>query len=254
MRWVVVTGASSGIGKALAERFLKDGHAVAAWARRGHRLAELAERYGAEQLRVAVLDVRDRDAVADAVTDLTDAGGIGALINCAGLALGLGGLEAGDPAAWHTMIETNIEALLGCTQAVLPAMRQAGRGHIINIGSLAAEHPFFGGNVYAATKAFVHHLSDNLRVDLHGTGIRVTCVAPGMVRTEFALVRFGGDTHRADALYAGIRPLSAEDVADAVAWAYATPEQVNVNYIELMSVDQPFGLGLSRVDQTREAR
>lgn len=242
-KWVVVTGASAGIGRAIAERFLKHGYPVAVMARRADRLTDLADAFGADRVRALAADVRDRDAVQQALDSL---GGIDALVNNAGLSLGLGATEDGNPDDWRTMLDTNIEGLLTCTRAVLPGMRAAGAGHIINIGSLAGEYPFFGGNVYAASKAFVHHLSANLRVDVQGSGIRVTCVAPGMVRSEFALVRFGGDQDRADALYDGIMPLTPDDVADAVLWAYSTPAHVNVNYVELMSIDQPFGLALSR--------
>ena len=207
------------------------------------RLAELGAGLGGSSLfRATALDVRDRAAVAAAVDDL--GGEIELLVNNAGLSLGLGALERGDPDDWDTMIDTNIRAVLTCTRAVLPAMRAAGRGHIVNIGSLAAVHPFYGGNVYAASKAFVHHLSANLRTELQGTGVRITCIAPGMVRSEFALVRFGGDANKANALYQNLHPLSPEDVADAVLWACTTPATVNVNLIELMPADQPFGLAL----------
>lgn len=245
--WTVVTGGSSGIGRAVAERFLKAGLPVVVLARRVERLDDLTDRYGPELFRAECADVREAGSVSAAVENLTrDGDAISALVNNAGLSLGLGSLADGSPEDWRTMIDTNIEGVLGGIRAVLPAMRRAGGGHIINLGSLAAEYPFFGGNVYAATKAFVHHLSANLRVDVQGTGIRVTCVAPGMVRSEFALVRFNGDQERADNLYQGICPLSPDDVADAVLWAHLTPAHVNVNYLELMSIDQPFGLALTR--------
>jgi NADP-dependent 3-hydroxy acid dehydrogenase YdfG len=249
--WVVVTGASSGIGRAVAERFLDKGHRVALLARRAERFADLAGAFGPDRVRALAADVRDRSAVERAFDALD---GIGVLVNNAGLSLGLGPLDEGDPDAWRTMLDTNIAGLLTCTRAALLRMRQAEAGHVINIGSLAAEYAFYGGNVYAATKAFVHHLSANLRADIQGSGIRVTCVAPGMVRSEFALVRFGGDRVKADALYEGINPLTPGDVADAVLWAYGTPAHVNVNYVELMSVDQPFGLALSRSTRERNTR
>lgn len=249
--WVVVTGASAGIGRAVAERFLDRGHRVALLARRAERFTDLTGAYGPERVRALAVDVREPAAVERAFDALD---GIGVLVNNAGLSLGLGPLDEGDPAAWQTMLDTNIAGLLTCTRAALPGMREAGAGHVINIGSLAAEYAFYGGNVYAATKAFVHHLSANLRADLQGSGIRVTCVAPGMVRSEFALVRFGGDRAKADALYDGISPLTPDDVADAVLWAYGTPAHVNVNYVELMSVDQPFGLALSRGTRERNTR
>ncbi|MET8758737.1 SDR family NAD(P)-dependent oxidoreductase [Lentzea sp. NPDC004782] len=247
--WVVVTGASSGIGRAIAEGFLKEGRRVVAVARRADRLTELTDVHGTDQLRVEAVDVRDEDAVHGLLAGLD----VDVLVNNAGLSLGLGPLSDGDPGDWRTMIDTNIAGVLACTRAVLPGMLAAGCGHIVNLGSLAAEHEYFGGNVYAASKAFVHHLSANLRVDVQGTGIRVTCVAPGMVRTEFAQVRFKGDAERADALYTGIQPLSSVDVANAVLWACNTPPHVNINYVELMSVDQPFGLSLSRSNTRRES-
>ncbi|ONI76292.1 hypothetical protein ALI144C_37170 [Actinosynnema sp. ALI-1.44] len=249
--WVVVTGASSGIGQAVAKRFLDNGHRVALLARRAERFAGLANDFGTDRVRTLAVDVRDRSAVESAFDALDE---IGVLVNNAGLSLGLGPLDEGDPDAWRTMLDTNVAGLLTCTHAVLPRMRKAEAGHVINIGSLAAEYAFYGGNVYAATKAFVHHLSANLRADIQGSGIRVTCVAPGMVRSEFALVRFGGDQDKADALYKGINPLTPGDVADAVLWAYGTPAHVNVNYVELMSVDQPFGLALSRGTQERNTQ
>lgn len=246
-KWIVLTGASAGIGRALAERFLKEGDRVIVFTRRVERLGDLADTFGPDRLRTVSVDVRDRGSVTAAVNDVYESGDeICALVNNAGLSLGLGALDEGLSEDWRTMIDTNIEGVLNCIEAVLPAMRRAGAGHIINVGSLAGQYAFFGGNVYAATKAFVHHLSANLRVDVQGSGIRVTCVAPGMVQSEFALVRFKGDKERADALYEGIRPLSPADVADAVFWVCRTPPHVNVNYLEMMSVDQPFGLALSR--------
>jgi 3-hydroxy acid dehydrogenase / malonic semialdehyde reductase len=248
--WSMVTGASSGIGLAVTERLLDEGRPVVALARRSDRLAELGARHGS-RLRVERVDVREAKAVAELVDDLAE-DGVGLLVNNAGLSLGLGSTAEGQVEDWQTMIDTNITGLLHCVRAVLPLMQTAGAGHIVNIGSLAAEHAFYGGNVYASSKAFVHHLSASMRADVQGTGVRVTCVAPGMVRTEFALVRFKGDQARADGLYEGIRPLSAADVADTVLWAVRTPQHVNVNYIELMSVDQPFGLALSRKAMRKE--
>jgi 3-hydroxy acid dehydrogenase/malonic semialdehyde reductase len=243
--WAVVTGASSGIGLAVTSRLLADGVPVVAVARRADRLDGLAQRYG-DQLRREKVDIRDAGSVDRLADELAAGDGIGLLVNNAGLSLGLGPMTDGAPDDWRTMVDTNITGVLNCVRAVLPVMREAGAGHVVNLGSLAAEYAFYGGNVYAATKAFVHHLSASMRADLQGSGVRVTCVAPGMVRTEFALVRFKGDEDKAAALYDGIRPLSADDVADTVLWAVRTPPHVNVNYVELMSVDQPFGLALSR--------
>ena len=243
MTWSIVTGASSGIGEAVTQRLLKEGRRVAAWARRADRLVALgSDLANPAQFRAAVVNVRDPAMVAAAVADLD--GEIELLVNNAGLSLGLGALADGDPADWDTMIDTNIRGVLTCTRAVLPVMCAAGRGHIVNIGSLAASYPFYGGNVYAASKAFVHHLSANLRTELQGTGVRITCIAPGMVRSEFALVRFGGSAVKADALYRDLHPLSPADVADAVLWACSVPPTVSVNLIELMPADQAFGLAL----------
>jgi NADP-dependent 3-hydroxy acid dehydrogenase YdfG len=214
---------------------------------------DLVQRHG-ELIRPEKVDVRQRGQVAHLVAELVAAGdGVDLLVNNAGLSLGLGSLVDGDGADWSTMIDTNIAGVLNCLSPVLPLMRAAGGGHIVNLGSLAAEYAFYGGNVYASTKAFVHHLTDSMRADLQGSGVRVTCVAPGMVRSEFALVRFKGDHDRVDDLYRGIQPLSPEDVADAVLWAVSTPPHVNVNYVELMSIDQPFGLALSRPRARKEA-
>jgi NADP-dependent 3-hydroxy acid dehydrogenase YdfG len=251
-KWVLVTGASAGIGRAVVERLAKECRPVIALARRRDRLDELVASFGSDMVWAFDTDVRDGAAVEEVVAQVATRGdGIDVLVNNAGLSLGFGPITEGDPRDWQIMVDTNITALLNCTHAVLPLLRDGG-GHVVNLGSLAAEHEYLGGNVYGATKAFVHHLSANLRVDLQGTGIRVTCVAPGMVRTEFATVRFRGDSAKADALYDGITPLRPEDVADAVLWAINTPPHVNVNYIELMSIDQPFGLALSRAAMRKE--
>lgn len=143
------------------------------------------------------------------------------------------------------MIDTNISGLLNVSGLLLPRLVSRGSGHVVNIGSIAASYPYMGGNVYAATKAFVHQLSLNMRVDLQGTGVRVSCVAPGMAKTEFAKVRYDGDVERADALYEGLEPLTADDVAQTVAWCLTRPARVNINMIELMPSEQHFGLGFA---------
>lgn len=252
--WIIVTGASSGIGKATAKRFLDEGYRVAAIARRADRLQELVEQYGEARVQPITADIRNRESVESFVTSLTaDGSALLALVNNAGLSVGHGPFPSGDQADWQCMLDTNAEALIGCTSAVVPAMRAAGHGHILNVGSLAASYPHLGGNVYAASKAFVHHLTANLRVDLQDSGIRVTCVAPGMVRTEFAVVRYRGDEERAATLYRNMRVLDPEDVADALYWAFNTPGYVNVNYLELMPLDQPFGLALRHADRQKES-
>jgi 3-hydroxy acid dehydrogenase/malonic semialdehyde reductase len=232
---VLVTGASSGFGAAIVRRFAAGDARVFAAARRADRLTELAEQTGA----VAVpLDVRDSAAVEETLGGL---GEVDVLVNNAGLALGLDPAQRADLGQWEQMIATNCTGLVCCTRAVLPGMVARGRGHVINIGSIAASYPYPGGNVYGATKAFVRQFSLNLRSDLHGTGVRVTCVEPGMAGgTEFSLVRFGGDRPRADAVYDAMEPLSPADVAEAVFWSASLPPHVNINTIELMPVAQSF--------------
>jgi NADP-dependent 3-hydroxy acid dehydrogenase YdfG len=235
----LVTGASSGIGEACAERFIQDGATVVAVARRAERLAALAARLGPRLIPMP-LDVTDRDAVTRALTDsLAPAPDI--LVNAAGMALGLEPVHRTSIDDWDRMIETNCRALVFVTRLVLPGMVARGRGHVINIGSVAGSYPYPGGNVYGATKAFVRQFSLAIRSDLLGTPVRVTNVEPGMCDTEFSTVRFAGDTTKAASVYAGMTPLSAADVADVVAWSVTRPARVNVNTIELMPVDQAFG-------------
>lgn len=238
---VWVTGASSGFGAAIVRRFAAGGARVIASARRADRLDELAAEVGSHVLPLE-LDVRDREAVERAVDALPgDFADIDVLVNNAGLAKGLEPAHAADLGDWGQMLDTNCKGLLHCTRAALPVMVARGRGHVVNLGSVAGTYPYPGGNVYGATKAFVHQFSLNLRSDLHGTGVRVTCVEPGMCGgTEFSTVRFQGDQERADAVYADMRPLSADDIAESVHWATSRPEHVNVNTIELMPVAQSF--------------
>ncbi|MET0134282.1 MAG: SDR family oxidoreductase [Kibdelosporangium sp.] len=236
-----VTGASTGFGAAIARRFAAEGAHVIASARRADKLRELAAELGDRVLPLE-LDVRDRAAVHAAIAQLPPAfAEIDVLVNNAGLALGLEPAQRADEDDWDRMVDTNCKGLVYCTRAVLPGMVERGRGHVLNIGSVAGTYPYPGGNVYGATKAFVHQFSLNLRSDLHGTGVRVTCVEPGMVGgTEFSKVRFEGDEDKADAVYDGMRPLTAEDIAESVYWATSQPAHVNVNTIELMPVAQSF--------------
>jgi 3-hydroxy acid dehydrogenase/malonic semialdehyde reductase len=236
-----VTGASTGFGAAVARRFAAEGARVVASARRADKLKDLASELGDHVLPLE-LDVRDRAAVQAAVDGLpAEFAAVDVLVNNAGLALGLQPAHQADLDEWERMIETNCTGLVYCTRAVLPGMVERGTGHVINIGSVAGTYPYPGGNVYGATKAFVHQFSLNLRSDLHGTGVRVTNIEPGMVGgTEFSKVRFAGDSEKADAVYEGMQPLTAEDVAESVYWAAAQPPHVNVNTIELMPVAQSF--------------
>ncbi len=241
-RTVFVTGASAGFGEAMARRFAADGARVIVSARRSDRIAELAKELGSDVLALT-FDVRDRAAVADAVSGLPpEFAAIDVLVNNAGLAMGLEPAYESSLDDWDAMIDTNCKGLAYCTRAVLPGMVERGYGHVINLGSIAGTYPYPGGNVYGATKAFVHQFSLDLRSDLQGTGVRVTSVEPGLSGgTEFSVVRFGGDRAKAGQVYEGVHPLEAGDVAEAVHWAASLPSHVNINVIEMMPVAQSFG-------------
>lgn len=237
---VFVTGASSGFGAAVARRFAADGTRVVVSARRTDRLADLAAELGSS-VHAVELDVTDADAITRVVAELPDEfADIDVLVNNAGLALGLEPAQRSDLTDWDRMIDTNCKGLVHVTRAILPGMVERGRGHVVNLGSVAGTYPYPGGNAYGATKAFVHQFSLNLRSDLHGTGVRVTSIEPGMADTEFSTVRFSGDETKADAVYEGMRPLTADDVADTIHWAATRPEHVNINVIELMPTAQSF--------------
>ena len=241
-RTVFVTGARAGFGEAIARRFAADGARVIVSARRSDRIGELAKELGSDVLPLT-FDVRDRAAVADAVSGLPpEFAAIDVLVNNAGLALGLQPAYEASLDDWDAMIDTNCKGLAYCTRAVLPSMVKRGYGHVINLGSIAGTYPYPGGNVYGATKAFVHQFSLDLRSDLQGTGVRVTSVEPGLSGgTEFSVVRFGGERAKAGQVYEGVHPLEAGDVAEAVHWAASLPSHVNINVIEMMPVAQSFG-------------
>jgi len=239
----VVTGATSGFGAAIARRFVKDGNRVIATGRRIERLESLKAELGAS-CHIVAMDVRDRTATESFISKLPpEWQDVDVLVNNAGLALGLDGAQAANLDAWETMIDTNCKGLAYMTRAVLPGMISRAKGHIVNIGSTAAEFPYPGGNCYGATKAFVYQFSLNLRADLAGTpGVRVTDIEPGLCSgTEFSNVRFKGDDAKAASVYAGVQALTAEDVADSVAWATSRPAHVNINSLQLMPVCQTFG-------------
>ncbi len=236
---VLVTGATSGFGLACAERFARERARLVVAGRRGERLAALAGRLPVP-VHPVVLDVRDRREVEKAVAALPpDFAKVDVLVNNAGLALGLEPAHRASLDEWEQMIDTNCRGLVVLTRLLLPGMVERGRGHVVNIGSVAASYPYPGGNVYGATKAFVHQFSENLKADLVGTGVRVTVVEPGMAETEFSLVRLK-DPEKARKVYEGMQPLAAADVADVVHWCVTRPAHVNVNVVELMPVAQGF--------------
>ena len=239
---VLVTGATSGIGAACAERFAAAGARLVLCARRSERLDEISGELGRRvPVHAVTLDVRDRDAVEAAVAGLPrDFAAVDVLVNTAGLALGLSPAQEASLDDWDTMIDTNCRGLVTCTRALLPGMVKRNRGHVVNIGSIAGTYPYPGGNTYGATKAFVHQFSQNLKADLLGTNVRVTNVEPGMVETEFSLVRLG-DAARAKQVYAGMKPLGGDDIADVVLWCVTRPAHVNINTVEVMPVAQAFG-------------
>ncbi len=228
----LITGASSGIGRACARRFAADGANLVLWARRRDRLDDLARelaRDHAVAVRTAPVDVRDRALVLAAADALTADGAVpDILLNNAGLAAGLTTVQEGDPDDWDRMIDTNLKGLLYVTRAILPLMVQRGTGHVVNIGSTAGHQVYQKGNVYNATKFGVKALTEGINLDVAGTKIRVSSVDPGHVETEFAEVRFHGNAGRARQVYEGFRPLSPDDVADVVSYVVNLPEHVNI--------------------------
>ncbi len=240
---VLITGASSGFGAACARAFAKLGCKLVLCARRGEALQLLRQELAPlVAVHVFTLDVRDREAVAAAFAALpAEFSEVDLLVNNAGLALGLEPAHQASLDDWDTMVDTNVKGLMYCTRALLPGMVDRNRGHVVNIGSVAGSWPYPGGNVYGASKAFVQQFSRNLRSDLLGTRVRVTNIAPGMAETEFSQVRFKGDDDKAQRVYAGTEPLSAEDIADVVVWVSSVPGRVNINSIEVMSVSQAWG-------------
>jgi 3-hydroxy acid dehydrogenase / malonic semialdehyde reductase len=239
---ILVTGATAGFGAAMARRFVRDGHRVIAAARRTDRLLELHAELGAAVLPVT-LDVTDADAVAVLPGTLpTDWREVDVLINNAGLARGLDPAHKADLADWEQMVAVNVSGMMRMTHALLPGMVERNRGHVINISSTAAIYPYPGGHVYGASKAFVTQFSLNLRADVVGTAVRVSDIEPGLVGgTEFSVNRFGGDTTRANAVYAGTVPLSANDIAEAAAWVIGLPPHMNINRMEIMPTCQAPG-------------
>ena len=240
-----ITGATAGFGAAIARRYVQEGHKVVASGRRLERLQALQRELGAASCHIVELDVRDRDAVEAAFSNLPAAfRDIDVLVNNAGLAMGREPSQSASLDDWDTMVDTNVKGLMYCSRAALGGMVERNRGHIVNIGSVAGMYPYPGGNVYGPTKAFVHHFSLNLRADLLGTAVRVTDVQPGMTSgTEFSKVRFRGNEERAAKVYEGVvATLTADDIADMVYWVTSRPAHVNINSLEVMPVAQAFNV------------
>jgi NADP-dependent 3-hydroxy acid dehydrogenase YdfG len=247
---VFITGASSGIGAATALAFAAEGARLLLAARRAGKLAEVASmalENGAPAVHSIDLDVRDHRAVQRAIDELPEEwAAIDVLVNNAGLSRGLDKLYMGKVEDWDEMIDTNVKGLLYVTRAVTPGMVVRKRGHVVNMGSTAGELTYPNGAVYCASKAAERAVNDGLRQDLLGTPVRVTSIDPGMVETDFSLVRFRGDTERASKVYNGVTPLRPEDVADAILWAVSRPAHVNIARVVLTTIDQANSLLFNR--------
>jgi 3-hydroxy acid dehydrogenase / malonic semialdehyde reductase len=239
---VAITGASAGIGAATARRFAKEGFRLALTARRLDRLEQLQDELKGD-VTVFELDVCSSDAVTAVFHRIEqEQGPIDVLVNNAGCAIGLEPAYQGNVKDWDKCVDTNIKGLLYCTRAVLPSMVKYDRGHVINLGSVAGRYPYPGGNVYGATKAFVRQFSFNLKADLLGTKVRVSCIEPGLVGgTEFSVVRFRGDESRAGKTYEHTEPLHADDIAEVIYFCHSLPPHVNINTVEIMPVAQASG-------------
>lgn len=237
----LITGATAGYGYATAEKFLREGWAVIAAGRRVERIEPLRKVYGDKVLPLK-LDVTQREQVLSAIDSLPAAfKAVDVLVNNAGGAYGLEPAQKAILDDWDTMVDINIKGLMYCTRAVLPGMVERNRGHVVNIGSVAGEFPYPGGNVYGGVKAFTHQFSLNLRSDLLGTQVRVTCIEPGLSGgTEFSQVRFKGDAAKAASVYAGTEPMTADDIADTVYWVATRPARVNINTVSMMATCQAF--------------
>lgn len=237
----LITGATSGIGEACARRFAEGGYRLILTGRRADRLESLAHELPTEALTLC-FDVCDRQAATHAIASLpTEWAAIDVLINNAGLALGLEPEYEGRAEDWDTMVDTNIKGLLTMTRLVVPGMVERNSGHVINVGSVAGDAAYAGGNVYCATKAAVKALTDGLRIDVAHTAMRVTNLKPGLVETNFSNVRFHGDTARADSVYHGITPLTGADIADVAFYAASAPKHVQIAEVLILATHQASG-------------
>ena len=241
---VLITGATSGIGLACAKKFAENGDKVIMTGRNEQRLSEIRKELEAKGAKVLTLafDVRDCEKATKYIHELpAEWQEIDVLVNNAGLALGLEPEYEGNADDWETMIDTNIKGLLTMTRLVVPGMVARNRGHIINVGSVAGDAAYAGGNVYCATKAAVKALSDGLRIDVANTAIRVTTLKPGLVETNFSNVRFNGDNDRAATVYKGIKPLTGDDIADVAVYAANAPEHVQIAEVLILATHQASG-------------
>ena len=244
-----ITGATSGIGEACARRFAQGGYDLVITGRNAEKLAMLKAQLEADGSEVVVLnyDIRDRQAATQAVESLQGRWkDVDVLVNNAGLALGLDKEYEGDMDDWETMIDTNIKGLLTMTRLLVPHMVERNRGHIINIGSVAGDAAYAGGNVYCATKSAVKAITDGLRIDVADTCVRVTNVKPGLVETNFSVTRFRGDHHRADNVYQGVKPLTGDDIADVCFYAASAPPHVQIAEVLVLATHQANGTVISR--------
>ena len=247
---VLITGATSGIGLGCARKFADNGDKLILTGRNEHRLAEIRKELTEKGAKVMTLafDVRDYEKAKKYITGLPEEWqAIDVLVNNAGLALGLEPEYEGNPEDWDTMIDTNVKGLLTMTRLIVPGMVERNRGHIINIGSVAGDAAYAGGNVYCATKAAVKALSDGLRIDIAGTAIRVTNLKPGLVETNFSNIRFHGDTGRAANVYKGIKPLTGDDIADVAVYAANAPEHVQIAEVLILATHQASGSMIVRL-------
>ena len=236
---ILITGATSGFGQATARRFIQEGWKVIGTGRRAERLEALAQELGTAFHGVA-FDITDEDATQKALAVLPEGfRDIDILVNNAGLALGTAPAPQVPLKDWQTMVNTNITGLLNITHQLLPTLIDR-KGIVVNLSSVAAHWPYAGGNVYAGTKAFLRQFSLGLRSDLHGKGVRVTSIEPGMCETEFTLVRTGGNQDASDNLYKGVNPITADDIANTIYWVASQPKHININSLELMPVNQSF--------------
>lgn len=245
----LITGATSGIGEACARKFAEGGYNLILTARRAEKLAEIKAQLEAEgtKVRTLVFDVRDAETAKQAIDSLeAEWQTIDVLINNAGLALGLEKEYEGNPEDWNTMIDTNIKGLLTMTRLIVPAMIERNEGHVINIGSVAGDAAYAGGNVYCATKAAVKTITDGLRIDVAESAVRVTNVKPGLVETNFSNVRFHGDNARAENVYKGIVPLTGADIADVAFYAASAPKHVQIAEVLVLATHQGSGSVIHR--------